>query len=192
MGAYSFSATAFGKTPRDAFSAAVERAQHEHGHGGYTGTIAEKHSFVQMDLPKGVTLAKFLMLLDEAEQYGYLEWEREQLQEHARRGVGARKKWGGKTLKQAQAQFEREQRKADRFWNRLSKTPGLTEAVKKAERLYHDKWGPALCFGPITGKQMRDQMHYAVGVKQEHKDGRWQYSKPRGQDLYLFCGLASS
>jgi len=31
-----------GKTAQEAFDAAVAQARHEYGHGGYTGTIAEK------------------------------------------------------------------------------------------------------------------------------------------------------
>ena len=34
-----------GGTPREAFDEAVEQACHEHGHGGYTGTIGEKTGF---------------------------------------------------------------------------------------------------------------------------------------------------
>lgn len=51
MGASEFSTTARGKTAKDAFSAAVEEAQYENGHGGYTGTIAEKRGF-KMVTPK--------------------------------------------------------------------------------------------------------------------------------------------
>jgi len=36
-------------TARAAFDGAVEDAKYEHGHGGYTGTIAEKQSFVMID-----------------------------------------------------------------------------------------------------------------------------------------------
>lgn len=46
MGACDFRVVAKGKTSREAFNAAVNEAAHENGHGGYTGTIAEKHSFV--------------------------------------------------------------------------------------------------------------------------------------------------
>jgi len=42
MGAEDFSIGALGKTAEDAFSRAIEDARYEHGHGGYTGTIAEK------------------------------------------------------------------------------------------------------------------------------------------------------
>jgi hypothetical protein len=192
MGANSFSTAAFGKTPQEAFHAAQDQARYEHGHGGYTGTIAEKYGFEQVALPKGVTLPSFLKLLDEAQELGYSEYMAERVRDHERMGVGARKTWGGKTLKQAQAEYEKQKRKEDRFWTRVGKTPGLTEALKRAAMTYDDKWGPALCLGPITGKQMRDRMTYAVGVKQTHKDGRWQYGKPRGKNMYLFLGYASS
>jgi hypothetical protein len=46
MGAQTFEDRAQGKTAKEAFSAAQEQAYWEHGHGGYTGTIAEKPGFV--------------------------------------------------------------------------------------------------------------------------------------------------
>lgn len=52
MGACNFETIAIGKNPRDAFNRAVSQAQWEHGHGGYTGTIAEKIDFVVIPLPK--------------------------------------------------------------------------------------------------------------------------------------------
>lgn len=45
MGAQQFIEEAVGKTAKEAFQAAVSTAQYECGHGGYTGTIAEKHDF---------------------------------------------------------------------------------------------------------------------------------------------------
>ena len=46
MGACDFTTRARGKTAADAFSSAVASAQYEDGHGGYTGTIAEKSDFI--------------------------------------------------------------------------------------------------------------------------------------------------
>ena len=46
-----------------AFHAAVEEAQYEYGHGGYTGTIAEMHEFVVVTPPANVDarlLAQFI------------------------------------------------------------------------------------------------------------------------------------
>tara|TARA_B100001059_G_scaffold134263_1_gene134495 strand:+ start:5860 stop:6195 length:336 start_codon:yes stop_codon:yes gene_type:complete len=45
MGATTFYETSRGKTAEEAFFAAQKEARYMHGHGGYTGTIAEKHSF---------------------------------------------------------------------------------------------------------------------------------------------------
>lgn len=59
MGATTFTHIAKGTTPETAFREAVEAAAYEYGHGGYTGTIAEKPSFIQFarpDLPNGVDL----------------------------------------------------------------------------------------------------------------------------------------
>lgn len=53
MGANSFMVRAQGKTAKEAFDAAVQEAKHEHGHGGYSGTIAEKRDFVLITLPPG-------------------------------------------------------------------------------------------------------------------------------------------
>jgi hypothetical protein len=46
MGATNFATFQEGPTVYKAFVAAVDNAQHEHGHGGYTGTIAEKSNYV--------------------------------------------------------------------------------------------------------------------------------------------------
>lgn len=52
MGACDFETVAFGKTARDAFNSATDSARYEYGHGGYTGSIAEKDGFVVIDRPK--------------------------------------------------------------------------------------------------------------------------------------------
>jgi hypothetical protein len=51
MGAQIFSTQAPGKTAQEAFNNAVREAQHEYGHSGYTGSIAEKDSFVMIKDP---------------------------------------------------------------------------------------------------------------------------------------------
>ena len=45
MGAESFYAIAYGKNAGAAFNVAVEDAQYNYGHSGYTGSIAEKDSY---------------------------------------------------------------------------------------------------------------------------------------------------
>lgn len=46
MGAEEFYTEGYGASVQDAFDLAREQAKHEHGHSGYTGTLAEKDNFV--------------------------------------------------------------------------------------------------------------------------------------------------
>jgi hypothetical protein len=55
MGANTFYTHEEGPTAKAAFSAVVSQAQWEHGHSGYTGSIAEKHEFTLIELPEGRT-----------------------------------------------------------------------------------------------------------------------------------------
>lgn len=48
MGADSFMQSAIGKTALEAFESAVEQAQYDYGHAGYTGTLAEKMNFIMI------------------------------------------------------------------------------------------------------------------------------------------------
>ena len=65
MGACDFSSIGKGKTAQEAFSDARSEAQWEHGHGGYTGTIAEKYDFVVIDVPEGYTPTQYASKLME-------------------------------------------------------------------------------------------------------------------------------
>ena len=51
MGAEMFQTVGFGKDAKEAFYKAVDMALYENGHGGYTGSIAEKNSFVMIPCP---------------------------------------------------------------------------------------------------------------------------------------------
>jgi hypothetical protein len=53
MGGETFSTKARGKTAQEAFATATAVARHEFGHGGYTGTIAEKEEFTMIAVPDG-------------------------------------------------------------------------------------------------------------------------------------------
>lgn len=61
MGAETFVTTRFafdGITARQAFKDAQEEARHDYGHRGYTGTVAEKHSFIELPLVDGKDILK--------------------------------------------------------------------------------------------------------------------------------------
>ena len=51
MGTAEFTASGIGSTAEEAFDNAVRQAQYDHGHNGYTGTIAEKDNFVEITVP---------------------------------------------------------------------------------------------------------------------------------------------
>lgn len=53
MGAQTFFTRVKGKDAKTAFAKAVDEACYEYGHRGYTGTIAEKNSFVMITVPAG-------------------------------------------------------------------------------------------------------------------------------------------
>jgi hypothetical protein len=51
MGGASFFNIGSGDSMQDAFDRLVREARHDHGHGGYTGTIAEKTAVRELDMP---------------------------------------------------------------------------------------------------------------------------------------------
>ena len=53
MGACDFFDVGEGSTAKEAFHKLLEHALYTEGHGGYSGTIAEKYEFVMIDLPNG-------------------------------------------------------------------------------------------------------------------------------------------
>jgi len=66
MGACDFWHRETGIDPETAFARARESAAWEHGHGGYTGTIAEKSDFIMINVPKGTNPEDYAQkLLDE-------------------------------------------------------------------------------------------------------------------------------
>lgn len=69
MGASEFSQRSTGSTPRIAFDAAKTQALYDHGHAGYSGTLAEKHSFVEIAVPDGIDPGEFAQgLLEEGDK----------------------------------------------------------------------------------------------------------------------------
>lgn len=60
MGAKQFDMVEFGKTPLDAFKRAKEVAFYDHGHSGYTGTIAEKDTYKVISKPKDKDVDTFI------------------------------------------------------------------------------------------------------------------------------------
>jgi len=66
MGAQEFKCVGTGNNAKDAFYRAREEALYEKGHGGYTGSIAEKDSFKV--IPCGMTEGEIVATMDECMQ----------------------------------------------------------------------------------------------------------------------------
>ena len=66
MGATTFTHIATGRTATEAFHTAKEEAYWERGHGGYTGTIAEKPGFLEF-IPSSGTGADLVKALEESD-----------------------------------------------------------------------------------------------------------------------------
>ena len=76
MGATEFICDAHGTTALDAFQTAVKEAEYEYGHGGYTGTIAEKHSFrmVECEMEKEAVTAKMAEIMEDEDHWAQDKW----------------------------------------------------------------------------------------------------------------------
>ena len=65
MGADQYINVAEGKTADAALKKLVDWARWEYGHGGYTGTIAEKQSFVEFARPKGMRRSAVIQAIND-------------------------------------------------------------------------------------------------------------------------------
>jgi len=78
MGASTFIVSTIGTSVKEAFASARQNALHENGHGGYTGSIAEKSEFVLVSddifssVKEAVNFAE--SLIDGAVKYLFFGW----------------------------------------------------------------------------------------------------------------------
>ena len=178
MGADYFDTRAAGKNSRQAFGRAVQDAQYESGHGGYSGTIAEKHDYVLFALPPRITAERFIRLVGEAEDlalgdYAYeVRYARERVANAQKGHVRAAKA----NLRSVEKLYAQEKKRSERFWKSLR--PEVADAVRAAAEVANgDKWGPAACV-LLRGTEATAARKY-LGAK-------------RGENVYRFFGYASS
>tara|TARA_R110000751_G_C13550320_1_gene456231 strand:- start:201 stop:572 length:372 start_codon:yes stop_codon:yes gene_type:complete len=71
MGADQYMNAGKGKTAQVAFDKVTENARWNHGHGGYSGTIAEKYSMVEFPRPKGTRRATVIQAVRDLGSIGF-------------------------------------------------------------------------------------------------------------------------
>ena len=71
MGASEYMNVGRGKTAQIAFDKVAENARYDHGHGGYSGTIAEKYSMVEFPRPKGMQAKTMVQAVKDMSRIGF-------------------------------------------------------------------------------------------------------------------------
>jgi hypothetical protein len=144
MGAEQFCVVAHGKTAQDAFNRAVDAAAYEYGHGGYTGSIAEKHEYALVQVPDDFPQIKVPLLVQWAQSVFLVEPD--ELKDTRKR----RKQW---------STYERLVQ-IGTTWYLMPKAvpPKWRPLVARWSGYGDDKWGPAVCV-ELKGKAARVNDH---------------------------------
>lgn len=171
MGANTFIETAIGPDAKTAFNNAVDQAKWEHGHGGYSGTLAEKHDFEQFPLPAlppGVSPDKLADVCLDGEETFFATGKRD----HTAQGL----KW---------------------VVEPTPVPPEMVPVIRRMTKAVNDKWGPAALIditdtseGAVTLQQDLD-LRSQTGM---FVDGVRQGPPPTSDGLrvFLIFGWASS
>lgn len=180
MGATTFTTAAWGKTPSEAFRAAHEHATYESGHGGYTGTIAEKPGYRLFILPARCSIEKVLGLMDEMEYEG-VGYHRERVQ-WLERCVRDAKPGTVRSTRAHLTAAKKELAKAIKAQERFEKKHGeLLPLLRQIHSVYDQKWEDCVAFAVTTAAdRKRFGGGYPIGAKK------------RGARQYVFAGWAST
>lgn len=180
MGAVDFTEVATGKTVAEAFNAAREAATWEYGHGGYTGSIAEKDGVVMFELPARLSPDKLLNWVSQFEFLNEGEYLRDDLRfakEALATAKPGTKRNAQARVKAAEKAIRENQKEIAKFKREVGVHLAL---VREMADVYGDKWGPAVGFeitSPTLKKQLLQGRNGAV---------------KRGDRVFYFCGIASS
>ena len=131
MGATTFFDYETGDTVDHAYHRAVKDALHWHGHGGYSGTIAEKECFVLIPRPPRISAETVCDTLDLA----YQAWEWDAAPESER-------KWLTKPSAEHRA-----------YWGKVQKWFGFNAG--EIMETYNAKWGPCLAISTTASDKTR-------------------------------------
>ena len=170
MGAETFTTSAKGRTAEEAFRAAREDACHWHGHGGYTGSIAEVASYIliaddgkalQARLDRAIRALREIARsarqaepLDPASLAARIEREVRDVEVHLDpwdlRGPKAQ------VAKTIRAELTRLVALRKRCTARMKPAAIADVLIEIGDRRIRDKWGPAGCID-LTPRKTRDK-----------------------------------
>ena len=132
MGATEFAIDNTGKTVGEAYDTQVDSDHWEHGHSGYTGTLAEKDGFVLIKRPTRITAGRLMDTIIDAEQWMFwLDTDEKYRHVYTKPPAKCRKAW-------------------DRLCGWFPYVHPLFHPMvygygaDRICQLYGDKWGPAL------------------------------------------------
>jgi len=164
MGATEFAIDNVGKTVGDAYNKQVDSDHWEHGHSGYTGTLAEKDGFVLIARRPRITAGRMMDTIIDAEQWMFwLDTDEKYRHAYAKPKARCRDAW------QRLCQWY-----PDRGTVHESGAIHVGMNARDICGVYGEKWGPAL----------------AVEQSPAEKKERWS-GLPRGTKTFLFFGMAS-
>lgn len=178
MGANTFIDLGIGRDAEEAFRRLVADAAYQHGHGGYTGTVAEKHDFVVLDLPDVPGMSP-----SELAEHALAGLR--QATEYVRRGGGTYE--GGAWVREL---------------DQVVPIPAAAaQAIARVTDAVDDKWGPAGCFEVTHTDEGREAL--SRWVEEQRRYGAFTVvagSRVRvgpeptteGLRVFLFFGWASS
>lgn len=184
MGACDFTTVGVGKTPQEAFNKAHEAAQWEYGHGGYSGTIAEKGGFVLFTLPPRLSFDKLERWVAEYSFNGgdgdWLKQDLKWAKEHAASAKPGTKRAAQARVRECEKRIKEQEKQAAKFKREVG--PHL-ELVQRMANVYDDKWGPACCVEITSPAKKKEYTKWMLSSNGGLK---------RGQRVFIFFGMASS
>jgi len=133
MGADTFVERGKGKSAKEVFNKLVEQAAYDHGHGGYTGTIAEKSEYTFISAPTESMKRQILAKMVEKVNKG-IEWQKAQKP----------------SVWQKEALVEAEAKLTTLLTSDPASVPNTVEEyaaylIDEGDERVDDKWGPAGC-----------------------------------------------
>lgn len=188
MGGCDFDVVARGPSAKEAFRLAVEQAQYESGHGGYTGTIAEKSGFIMLP-PSEAQMAEFVAEVRKScgaqirRLRGLPVVSKETWDLYWRAPRGTMERPAEEVAASVESEAAREERIAQ-VKASMKRDPLRLAALRKwadwatsNHDEVSDKWGPAGCL--VLSEPVKGRRRGAVGVMAEVRKRHGQGAKAK-------------